>query len=162
MLFKIYKRSDILTKDLIPIKIPYLVMHGYSFVALICIATFPLSCGLNIGIADFSQKHFTFIPYDIRMEISFIISFMVPLYFAISVVSSRTSKFILEVVEHHLKNNDKKKAEKVALVIDYQVLYREYKRNDWFRIFVLENNLIEKSEIYRKYENRYNRRRKNI
>ena len=68
--------------------------------------------------------------------------------------ASRTSSFILECVKWYLDHGEAEKAKSFARAVDYQVWYREWKRNPWFRRFVVENGLVETSAKYAKYNRR--------
>ena len=73
-----------------------------------------------------------------------------PLYFA----GRRTSSFILECVKWYLDHDELERAKSFARAVDYQVWYREWKKNPWFRRFVVENGLAETSAKYAKFSRR--------
>ena len=91
------------------------------------------------------------VEFDIPVFITFIITITLltypPLFFAFS----RTSKFILQCVHWHLDHDDIESAKKLAVSLAYQVWYREWKRNRWFRKFILDHNLHQASDRYARF-----------
>lgn len=160
MTHKIFNPSQPLTKDLVPLKIPYLVKEGWGFIAL-CYISSPLTWGFFMFVLNRLDKFISFLlgksykfpdsVYGVSTLLFIIFIFYVPIH----LVFSKTSRFILEVVQHHLKNDDQDKAEKVALMLDYQLWYREFKRNGWFREFIVNRNIVEKSSRFKRFQERY-------
>lgn len=141
-------KGSVFTKELFPLRVPYLVREGWGFCALCIILFFPLT-GMLIVIL--SRLHsFWAIPLKVDFLLLlalFFICFVGPFW----LVFSMTSRFIVKTVKHHIEQGRPDLGEKVALLVDYQVWYREYKRNEWFRRFLEERKLYDKSERYRKF-----------
>jgi hypothetical protein len=141
-------KGSVFTKELVPLRVPYLVREGWGFCALCFILFFPLA---GVLIVTLSRMHtFWAIPVEVDVLLLFalfVTCFAGPFW----LVGSLTSKFIAGTVRHHIEEGKPELGERLALLVNYQVWFREYRRNEWFRRFLQERNLYEKSARYRKF-----------
>lgn len=143
-----------LSRDLLPMKVPYLVREGWGFIALCIILFFPLAGVLIIILSRVDAllvshlgKSWALHPLVgvLLLLLAFVICFAGPFW----LVGSLTSRFIIQTVRHHLDQGQPELGEKVALLVDYQVWFREFRENEWFRQFLRERNLYDKSARYK-------------
>lgn len=148
MMFRSVPRSGGLSKKMLPLKVPYLVKEGWGFIALCIILFFPLA-GILITVLTQVEKRWAIPPLVdlLLLVLTFVLCFAGPFW----LVGSLTSKFILKTVRHHLEQGQPELGERLALLVDYQVWFREIRRNDWFRQFIQERKLYEKSARYSRF-----------
>jgi hypothetical protein len=146
MILKSASKGSGLSKELLPLKVPYLVREGWGFIALCIILFFPLA-GVLITVLSWVEKSRAIPPAIdlLLLLLTFVVCFAGPFW----LVGSLTSRFILQTVRHHLNQGQPELAEKVALLVDYQVWFREFRENEWFRQFLQERSLYERSVRYR-------------
>ena len=135
-----------LSKDLLPLKVPYIVREAWGFIALCIILFFPLA-GVLLTVLSQVEKSWPIPPAVdfLLLLFAFVACFAGPFW----LVGSLTSRFILQTVRHHLDQGQPELGEKVALLLDYQVWFREFRENEWFRQFLQERNLYDKSARYK-------------
>jgi len=139
-----------------PLEVPAVVRNGWGRTALLAVLAFPIACLLG-ALAEFLGK--LIFPdcercITLFLNAGVLIGLSVPFWGAILPGFSRTSSFILECVKWYLDHGEEKRAKNLAQVLDYQVWYREWKRNPWFRRFVVESGLVEVSARYAKFNRR--------
>jgi len=141
----------------VPLPVPTIVRDGYLIAALTtAFLVFPLAA--LVGYVGESLLVWLNNALNIGLRVSWVVPVIVggltaglpPIFLAFS----RTSSFILECVKWYLDHGALEKAESLARTLDYQVWYREWKRNPWFRRFVVESGLVEASARYAKFNRR--------
>ena len=141
----------------VPLPIPGIVKDGFLITALsVVFLVFPLTA--FYGYAGGALLKWLSGAVNLHLEPSWVVAFMAAGMTAMlppmEMAASRTSSFILECVKWYLDHGEVEKAKSFARAVDYQVWYREWKRNPWFRRFVVENGLVETSAKYAKYNRR--------
>lgn len=154
------KKAGSLPRELFPLKSPFMVVHAWSITACCAFLFFPLLfpvAYLVHWIKEASLYLFG-VPFQVPPAISLVGAIMLAIYPPLYVAFSKTSRYILATVRLHLDAGDSDKAIKAALAVDYQFWYREYKKNPWFRNFVQENKLTDRSPRYLKLAGKFERR----
>jgi hypothetical protein len=140
-----------------PLPIPVIVKDGFLITAL-CAAflTFPVMALLGWGggrLLDSLRAFFGLrisVPLGIVFAIALGLSTLPVLFF----VYSRTSRFTLECTKCYVAQGERGSAARLARSVDYQIWFREWKRNPWFRRFALESGLIEESPRLARFNRR--------
>lgn len=149
-----------MTKALLPLPVPWIVREGFAWTALLAVICIPAAILSGIPMEWLAKLFFG---SDLEVPVWFekiwlygvvLPVFLSPLWAGLGAAGSRTSSFILECVQYHLEQGEVEKAEVLARVVDYQVWYREWRKNPWFRKFVAENGLLEQSARYAKFNRR--------
>jgi hypothetical protein len=148
-----------LQKEVFPLKVPYVVREAWGFIALCIILFFPFVGVLFIVLTRVNALISAHIgrPWEMHpaiglvlVSLAFLICFVGPWW----LVGSRTSRFILQNIRHHLDQGRPDLAEKAALLVDYQIWFRDFQDNEWFRQLLQERNLYDKSARYKKLLNK--------
>ena len=147
-------------KAQLPLPVPWIVRHAFSWTAFLFILAFPLAFlgGLpGQWLMDLIIVPSGFHPTWLEQATSLVFAvplFLSPFWAGLLPAYSRTSSFILECVKWYLDHDEVERAKSFARAVDYQVWYREWKKNPWFRRFVVENGLVETSAKYAKFNRR--------
>ncbi len=142
-----------ISKDLFPLKQPFIIAHTWAIAACCAPLVFPLLFPMAyvvLGIRK-ASSHLLGVPLQVPPAITFGVTMGLTLAPVFYLAFSKTSRFILENVHCHLEMGELDKALKVALSVDYQVWYREFKKNAWFRDFIKEKGLGGRSARYQKF-----------
>jgi len=140
----------------LPLPVPWIVRNGFGWTAALFVAAMPLAV-LGAGFGAFLERLLARVT---GIEITFVSSGLPllllasPFWAGLLAGYSRTSSFILECVKWYLDHGEVERAKNLARTLDYQVWYREWKRNPWFRRFVVESGLVETSARYAKFNRR--------
>jgi len=146
-----------ISKDLFPLEQPFIVAHTWAIVAWCALLAFPLLFPMAYVVLGIKKVCLFFFgsPIQVPPGISFAVTMGIAVTPALYLAFSRTSRFILETIKCHLEAGDSEKAMQAALSVDYQVWFREFKKNAWFRDFVREHKLGERSPRYKKCLDKY-------
>ncbi len=139
-----------------PLPVPWIVRQGFGWTALLFILAFPLAAVAAVGAQELEALFSVITGFHTQFlsRAIFLIVLACPFWAGLGAAYSRTSSFILECVKWYLDHGELERAKSFAQAVDYQVWYREWKRNPWFRWFVVENGLVETSAKYAKYNRR--------
>ena len=145
-----------LTKDLVPIDVPFIVKNGFGITALAALLAFPMLVPVHYF---YDWLHSFIAHHRLKVAIPMVWEFLsalmicvsVPLFFSFS----RTSTFILQLIRYHLDHDDTEKAKKIAASLSYQVWYREYRRNGWYRSFLEHCGLDSEDTRYAGFKKKY-------
>ncbi len=146
-----------------PLKQPFIVAHTWAIAAWCAVLfffpmLFPLAYIVH-WIREASLYYFGIslqIPPALSMGLTMVVTLLPVFYLA----GSKTSRYIVKTVLHHVEDGNHESAEKAALMVDYQVWFREFRKNEWFRQFLQDQVLYDKSARYRKFSGRLKRREK--
>jgi len=140
----------------LPLPVPWIVRHGFAWTAALFVAAVPIGV-IGGAFGAFLERLFA---RQTGIEVIFLSRGLLllllssPFWAGFLAGFSRTSSFILECVKWYLDHGEEERAKNLAQVLDYQVWYREWKRNPWFRRFVVESGLVEVSARYAKFNRR--------
>lgn len=139
-----------------PLPVPWIVKQGFGWTALLFVLAFPLAAVAGAGAQELEALFsvITGLHTHLLSRAVFLIVLACPYWAGLGAAGSRTSSFILECVKWYLDHDEVERAKSFARAVDYQVWYREWKKNPWFRRFVVENGLVETSAKYAKFNRR--------
>jgi hypothetical protein len=149
-------KATSLTKDLVPIDVPFIVKNGFGIAALAALLTFPMFVPVHYF---FDWLQFFLAHHGLKVAIPMVWEFLSALMLCVSVPMllgfSRTSTFILQLVRYHLDHDDPERAKKIAASLSYQVWYREYRKNEWYRSFLEQCSLDSEDTRYAGFKKKY-------
>jgi hypothetical protein len=135
-----------------PVHAPAIVTDSWAIVAVCSLGSVLVFWPMYLIYAQLFQwlNGILGIPREPPLALVFVSSVILctlpPSYFAFS----STSRHILRLVRFYLDNGNLEAAKSLSLGLDYQVWFRDIKKNLWFRSFLIENGLSEKSIRYKR------------
>ena len=139
-----------------PVPIPWIIAKTWGWMAILAVLAFPMAFALG---AVAGKTAMWLLPACERCwkavtQAAALFGLAIPFWAGLIPAGSRTSTFILECVRWYLDHGEEDKAKGLARALDYQVWYREWRRNPWFRRFAAESGLLEESARYAKFARR--------
>ena len=137
-----------------PPKMPYFVKEGYAITAL-CVIVFVWPMWA------FVYKFYNYLSKDINslrdmslqtsVGITFIIASAFVMFPPMWIAGSKASRYLVSSVKYYNDIGNIEMAKGLVSIFGNYILFRDWKRNPWFRKFVAENQLQDKSANLAKF-----------
>jgi hypothetical protein len=142
-----------------PIKPPWIARHVWSLAAWCSPLTFVFYYPVYKAYAWLFLQIHTRIPlfHDPPLVIVFFTSFSLCVFPPILWGASSGSKYLLALVHYYLESGNKETAIQLADVLAAKLWFRDFKKDEGFRRFVIESGLADRNERYKGMLNRLKR-----
>ena len=152
-------RMDKKNKDLFPLPMPTMVKEGFKVTALCAIVFFFPVFGLTYVYGlKFLAWFMNISPHQVEPEWillpSFGISIMTVTIPPFWITGIRTSAYLLNCIRWHLDHDNEEAAKVLAMTYSHAVMFSSWKKNNWFRAFVLDNGLDLQNARYARFSRR--------